>query len=84
MLLTGLNMLLAPLALQKAVAEEGSTHPEKLPDDTLAFMFESSFTPRVTWTALKSPKVDHDYYKCWLGLRSHFDKDKPEGSKWYH
>ncbi|KAF8065888.1 hypothetical protein HT031_002949 [Scenedesmus sp. PABB004] len=43
--------------------------------DTLAFMFETSLTPRVTPAALGSPCIDRDYYKCWVGLASHFQPD---------
>ncbi|XP_010916053.1 homogentisate 1,2-dioxygenase isoform X2 [Elaeis guineensis] len=39
---------------------------------TVAFMFESSLIPRVCPWALESPNVDADYYRCWIGLRSHF------------
>eukprot|EP00897_Mesotaenium_endlicherianum_P003864 jgi/Mesen1/3505/ME000197S02523 len=61
---------------EKAVAEEATCRPQKLPDSTLAFMFESCYTPRVTKLALSSPKLDVDYYKCWKGLRPHFDRFK--------
>jgi homogentisate 1,2-dioxygenase len=37
-------------------------------------MFETSLTPRVTPAALGSPCIDRDYYKCWVGLKSHFDR----------
>lgn len=43
--------------------------------DTMAFMFESSLIPRVTPWALNSPHRDHDYYKCWIGLKSHFNHE---------
>lgn len=48
--------------------------PAHLARDTLAFMFETSLTPRVTPAALGSTCIDRDYYKCWLGLKSHFDR----------
>ncbi|GFR40186.1 hypothetical protein Agub_g745 [Astrephomene gubernaculifera] len=51
-------------------AEEG---PARLGEETLAFMFETNAVPRVTPAALSCPCVDRDYYKCWEGLRSHFD-----------
>ena len=56
-----------------------SEEPQQLPANTLAFMFETSFTPRVTAAALGSPHVDRGYYKCWLGLKSHFDPNNHEG-----
>jgi homogentisate 1,2-dioxygenase len=49
--------------------------PAHLGHDTLAFMFETSLTPRVTSAALGSTCIDRDYYKCWLGLKSHFDRN---------
>lgn len=61
---------------ERAVSEEESSAPQRLPPTTLAFMFESSFTPRVTRSALESPRLDKDYYKCWEGLRPHFSREK--------
>ncbi len=55
--------------------------PQHLPRDTLAFMFETSAVPRLTRHALGAPNVDRDYYRCWIGLKSHFNpknKDVPE------
>ena len=49
--------------------------PQHLGRDTLAFMFETHLTPRVTPAAMSSPSIDRDYYKCWLGLKSHFDRN---------
>ncbi|CAA3005988.1 homogentisate 1,2-dioxygenase [Olea europaea subsp. europaea] len=40
--------------------------------NTLAFMFESCLVPRVCRWALESTYMDHDYYQCWIGLKSHF------------
>eukprot|EP00898_Chlorokybus_atmophyticus_P004118 jgi/Chlat1/4707/Chrsp30S04759 len=59
---------------ERAVSED-EHQPRHLPPDTLAFMFETNFTPRVTEFALTSPHLDKDYYKCWLGLRSHFNEN---------
>lgn len=59
---------------EKAVSDEAVSGPKKLPEDTLAFMFETLFIPRVTKTAISSPQLDADYYKCWLGLRPHFNR----------
>lgn len=49
--------------------------PHRLPDDTLAFMFEVNATPRIAPHALSADHRDADYYKCWQGLRSHFDRN---------
>ncbi|KAK4285900.1 hypothetical protein QN277_002530 [Acacia crassicarpa] len=45
--------------------------PQKI-TNTMAFMFESSLIPRISRWALESPFLDHDYYQCWIGLKSHF------------
>ncbi len=39
-----------------------------------------SFTPRVMPAALASPHIDRAYYKCWTGLRSHFQRDAPHAN----
>lgn len=44
--------------------------------DTMAFMFESCLIPRICSWALESPYRDHDYYQCWIGLRSHFSLEE--------
>jgi homogentisate 1,2-dioxygenase len=65
---------------ERAIAG-GDSKPAKIDGDTLAFMFESCLIPRVTAWALDSPKRDRDYYKGWIGLRSHFDpNDVPNNS----
>ena len=46
--------------------------PQKVPNSTLAFMFEVNATPCITPHALCSKELDTEYYKCWHGLRSHF------------
>lgn len=46
-----------------AAADDAPAH---LPRDTLAFMFETSDTPRVTAAAIASPHIDRNYYKCVL------------------
>ena len=45
-----------------------------------AFMFESSLSLGLTaWGEFISAKIDPDYYKCWEGLKPHFNPDwKPE------
>jgi len=59
----------------EAAISEAAEQPSHLGRNTLAFMFETSLTPRVTPAALGSPCIDRDYYKCWVGLKSHFDRD---------
>jgi homogentisate 1,2-dioxygenase len=57
--------------VQSTIARGNNVGPQKI-IDTMAFMFESSLIPRITRSALESPFLDHDYYQCWIGLRSHF------------
>ncbi|KAG2428612.1 hypothetical protein HYH02_014313 [Chlamydomonas schloesseri] len=56
-----------------AAASAAPDGPSHLGHDTLAFMFETTAIPRITPAALGCPAVDRDYYKCWVGLKSHFD-----------
>lgn len=44
-----------------------------LPRNTLAFMFETYFTPRLTSHALELKTLEQDYYKVWEGLQNNFD-----------
>lgn len=60
---------------EKAVQEDSDGAPAHLPRDTMAFMFETADTPRITQGALASEHIDRNYYKCWIGLRSHFNPD---------
>lgn len=52
--------------------QESNEEPKQLQSNTLAFMFETNYMPRITAAALGSPHVDRDYYRCWEGLKSHF------------
>ncbi|MEJ8822767.1 homogentisate 1,2-dioxygenase [Variovorax humicola] len=45
--------------------------------DTMAFMFETRCVLRPTRHALESAELQGDYYRCWQGLRKHFDALKP-------
>jgi homogentisate 1,2-dioxygenase len=56
----------------EAASTADTDTPTHLCRDSLAFMFEAHLTPRVTPAALGLPCIDRDYYKCWMGLRSHF------------
>ncbi|MEW5302409.1 MAG: hypothetical protein WDW36_005200 [Sanguina aurantia] len=60
---------------EHAVASEHQA-PAYLGSETLAFMFETNYTPCVTKAAMGLTTVDRDYYKCWLGLESHFTTNK--------
>ena len=56
---------------QKAI-QESNEEPKQLQLNTLAFMLETNYMPRITAAALGSPHVDRGYYRCWEGLKSHF------------
>lgn len=59
----------------KATVAGGKEEPFRM-TNTMAFMFESCLMPRICPWALQSPSIDHDYYQCWVGLRSHFSPEK--------
>jgi len=44
--------------------------------DTMAFMFESRSVWRPSRHALASAELQNDYFRCWEGLRKHFDASK--------
>ncbi|HEY0139980.1 MAG TPA: homogentisate 1,2-dioxygenase [Thermoanaerobaculia bacterium] len=43
--------------------------------DTLAFMFESRYVIRPTRFALETPLLQREYWRCWNGLRKHFQPE---------
>jgi homogentisate 1,2-dioxygenase len=45
--------------------------------DTMAFMFETRHVIRPTRFALESEQLQPDYFRCWQGLRKHFDPGRP-------
>ncbi|KAG8185296.1 hypothetical protein JTE90_023904 [Oedothorax gibbosus] len=48
--------------------------PEKVAENTMAIMFETSLSLSVTcWGEKKCQKLDPDYYKCWQALKKNFD-----------
>ena len=55
----------------KAMALD-TTQPQHL-TDTMAFMFETRAVIRPTAQALALPELQADYWRCWQGLRKHFD-----------
>jgi homogentisate 1,2-dioxygenase len=59
---------------EKASAMDTS-RPNKV-GDTMAFMFESPFIIQPTRQALESPQLQRDYYRCWQGLKKHFNPEK--------
>ncbi|KAK3030264.1 hypothetical protein RJ639_039847 [Escallonia herrerae] len=59
---------------EATIALGNEAGPQRI-TDTMAFMFESCLVPRICPWALESPFLDHDYYQCWIGLRSHFRRE---------
>lgn len=49
-----------------------TTKPDYL-KDTMAFMFESKDVFKPTRFAMETAPLQHDYYRCWQGLKKHFD-----------
>ena len=47
--------------------------PTKMPDDSMAFMFESTYVMRLTPYGANQELQQTDYYKCWQGLEHEFD-----------
>ena len=45
--------------------------------DTMAFMFETCLPILPTRFALELAPLQDEYYRCWQGLRKHFDPAKP-------
>jgi homogentisate 1,2-dioxygenase len=51
-------------------------------DSTLAFMFETRFAVKPTKFALETGTLQRDYFECWQGLKSTFDRSwQPESTK---
>jgi homogentisate 1,2-dioxygenase len=42
-------------------------------DDTMAFMFETRFICRLTKFAMDTSELQHEYFRCWQGLKKHFN-----------
>jgi homogentisate 1,2-dioxygenase len=56
--------------------EKASSADLSKPDvirDTMAFMFETRCVLRPTKHALDSAELQHEYYRCWQGLKKHFN-----------
>ncbi|KAI0244016.1 hypothetical protein L0F63_003706 [Massospora cicadina] len=59
-------------AFQKG--SEGELKPVRLPENTMAFMFESSLMLKTTeWGSKESQVLDENYYKAWLDLPKLFN-----------
>ena len=44
---------------------------------TMAFMFETSAVIQPTRFAMESAQLQPEYYRCWQGLKKHFDPTRP-------
>ena len=44
--------------------------------DTMAFMFETPAVIQPTQYALETVQLQHEYYRCWQGLKKHFNPGK--------
>ena len=53
-------------------AASSATLEPRYVGDTLAFMFETRFVLRPTLFAMETPARQHDYWRCWQGLRKNF------------
>ena len=73
---SSLHSTMTPHGPEAEVFEKSSNaelKPVKL-DNTLAFMFETCLLFRIYKKALgECMDMDEDYWKCWQGLKSHFD-----------
>jgi homogentisate 1,2-dioxygenase len=58
-------------------ASTGDMSQPHIIKDTMAFMFETRHVLRPTRHALQSTQLQHEYYRCWQGLKKHFDPGQP-------
>ena len=49
-----------------------TTRPDHV-TDTMAFMFETPAVIQPTRYALETAQLQHEYFRCWQGLKKHFD-----------
>ncbi len=45
--------------------------------DTMAFMFETRAVIQPTRFALETAQLQHEYFRCWQGLKKNFDPSRP-------
>jgi homogentisate 1,2-dioxygenase len=72
-----LHSIMTPHGPDAVCFEKSSTEklaPQRVADNTMSFMFESSFNMVVTDWALKH-HIDPDYHKDWQPLKKHFNPD---------
>merc|ERR1711977_322208 len=76
-----LHMCMSPHGPDTTTFETAINQPDKphhIGRDTMAFMFETNLFPKLTQAAMAAPNIDRDYYKCWVGLKQHFDLNEAE------
>lgn len=75
-----LHSMMTPHGPDLKCFEEASAEklkPSRVAEGTQAFMFESCLGLAVTkWGVETCEKLDHEYYKCWQGLKKHFNGKK--------
>jgi homogentisate 1,2-dioxygenase len=60
---------------EKASASD-TTKPHHV-TDTMAFMFETRAVIRPTRFAVETAQLQHEYFRCWQGLKKHFNPERP-------
>jgi homogentisate 1,2-dioxygenase len=58
-------------------ASRADTSKADVIENTMAFMFESRAVWRPTRHALETAELQDDYFRCWQGLKKHFDPRRP-------
>jgi homogentisate 1,2-dioxygenase len=53
-------------------ASAADTTKAQVIEDTMAFMFETPAIIRPTRFALETAQLQHEYWRCWQGLKKHF------------
>jgi homogentisate 1,2-dioxygenase len=53
-----------------------TTKPDHI-TGTMAFMFETPSVIHPTRFALETAQLQHEYYRCWQGLKKHFNPERP-------
>ena len=59
---------------EKASAAD-TTKPHHI-TDTMAFMFETRAVIRPTRFAVETAQLQHEYFRCWQGLRKNFNPER--------
>lgn len=59
---------------QKASTDD--LKPVRMSDDSLSFMFETSYMLQITQQFMQDNMIDTEYYKCWEPLKRNFNPNK--------